>query len=197
MSTSGAGAASSSRPHGSASISSSPDPRSKPIDLSPLKELVKDSLLETLIGIPGGKTLVLDKDLSGSLGLVVDVGSLKVGSSLLLRKGDLVLSSLYLFNFKCWSDITRAEPSGRKDVLVRAWTFASTDQEHRLPHSTQPPTFRDYSRSDQDSSEERCSSCFAYISCRISTSKDRISNEYHGRIGYWRRCGHQRIRAGG
>jgi len=107
MSTSGAGVASSSRPHGSGSISSTPDPRSKAIDLSPLKELVKDSLLETLIGIPGGKTLVLDKDLSGSLGLVVDVGSLKVGSNLLFDQEDGMLSRLHLqlahrFDYTCF-----------------------------------------------------------------------------------------------
>lgn len=51
-----------------------------PIDLAPLKELLKENLLDALVAIPGGKTLVLDKDLAGSLGLVVDVGSLKVSA---------------------------------------------------------------------------------------------------------------------
>ena len=61
--------------------SSSPDPRNRPVDLTPLKELLKENLLDALVAIPGGKTLVLDKDLAGSLGLVVDVGSLQVRAS--------------------------------------------------------------------------------------------------------------------
>ncbi|KAG7544250.1 hypothetical protein FFLO_03363 [Filobasidium floriforme] len=78
MASTAAGPSSSSRPRGTASLTSStPDPRNKPIDLAPLKELLKENLLDALVAIPGGKTLVLDRDLAGSLGLVVDVGSLK------------------------------------------------------------------------------------------------------------------------
>jgi hypothetical protein len=135
MSNSGAGVASSSRPHGSGSISSSPDPRSKAIDLSPLKELVKDSLLETLIGIPGGKTLVLDKDLSGSLGLIVDVGSLKVGSNLPFDQEDGMLSRLHP-HFKCWPHFAYSESSSREDVLAGVWASAGTHPEYRLSYST-------------------------------------------------------------
>jgi hypothetical protein len=81
MASTTAGPSSSSRLRGTASLTSStPDPRNKPIDLAPLKELLKENLLDALVAIPGGKTLVLDKDLAGSLGLVVDVGSLKVSA---------------------------------------------------------------------------------------------------------------------
>jgi hypothetical protein len=64
---------------------SSPNPRNRPIDLSPLKELLKENLLDALLAVQGGKTLVLDQDLAGSLGLVVDVGSLKVSRSYMIH----------------------------------------------------------------------------------------------------------------
>ncbi|KAJ9111681.1 hypothetical protein QFC19_001040 [Naganishia cerealis] len=48
------------------------------IDVSLLKNLAKDTLLEALTDIQGQKTLVLDKALSGPLGLVTDVSLLKL-----------------------------------------------------------------------------------------------------------------------
>lgn len=48
------------------------------LDATPLKEYSRNAILETLNGIQGSKTLVLERDLAGALGLVVDIGSLKV-----------------------------------------------------------------------------------------------------------------------
>jgi hypothetical protein len=53
-------------------------PDQKELDLSPLNNLAKETLLEALTDIQGQKTLVLDKALSGPLGLVTDVALLKV-----------------------------------------------------------------------------------------------------------------------
>jgi hypothetical protein len=53
-------------------------PYQKDLDVSPLTNLAKETLLETLTDIQGQKTLVLDKALSGPLGLVTDVALLKV-----------------------------------------------------------------------------------------------------------------------
>ncbi|GHJ87808.1 hypothetical protein NliqN6_4210 [Naganishia liquefaciens] len=52
-------------------------PYQKDLDVSPLTNLAKETLLETLTDIQGQKTLVLDKALSGPLGLVTDVALLK------------------------------------------------------------------------------------------------------------------------
>lgn len=53
-------------------------PYQKELDVSPLCSLAKETLLEALTDIQGQKTLVLDKALSGPLGLVTDVALLKV-----------------------------------------------------------------------------------------------------------------------
>lgn len=53
-------------------------PYLKQLDVSPLNALAKETLLEALTDIQGQKTLVLDKALSGPLGLVTDVALLKV-----------------------------------------------------------------------------------------------------------------------
>lgn len=53
-------------------------PYQKELDVSPLNNLAKETLLEALTDIQGQRTLVLDKALSGPLGLVTDVALLKV-----------------------------------------------------------------------------------------------------------------------
>jgi hypothetical protein len=58
-------------------------PYLKQLDVSPLNALAKETLLEALTDIQGQKTLVLDKALSGPLGLVTDVALLKVRSRMI------------------------------------------------------------------------------------------------------------------
>lgn len=81
-------------------------PYLKQLDVSPLNSLAKETLLEALTDIQGQKTLVLDKALSGPLGLVTDVALLKVCSHMIrirVRPTDPEI---------------RVEPSGRQDVLA-------------------------------------------------------------------------------
>lgn len=110
-------------------------PYLKQLDVSPLNALAKETLLEALTDIQGQKTLVLDKALSGPLGLVTDVALLKV--------------SQFHRNRIYYQPTHRQiplEPSCGQDVLARTRTAKRKHSSYRLAVSPKETVYADHRR---------------------------------------------------